>query len=170
MRAAHLPVLALAVRRQEEGSLPRADQYPYATHDPLLSFTAPSRGQEAQLTNLALPFPPRPVLLVQAHKGPGGGQRLVSRLGLEHGITAHDLLGLGEGSVGHGELPPRDADACAGQGPGKSSGLDQRAILEGVLGELGDGVQERLWRRPLVLGRFHYRKESHVLLSSWFGV
>src|SRR6266550_4742171 len=131
---------------------------------------APSRGQEAQLTNLALPFPAWPVLLVQAHEGPSGCERPVSRLRREHGIAAHDLLGLGEGSVGHGELPPRDADACAGQGPGKSSGLEQRAILAGVLGELSDGVKERLWRRPLVLGRFHYRKESHVLLSSWFGV
>src|SRR5207245_8675804 len=133
------------------------DQYSYAAHDALLSrpASAPSGGQEAQLTNLALPFPPWPVLLVQAHKG---------------GIAAHDLLGLGEGPIGHGELPPGDADARAGRGLAESSGLNQRTILEGVFGELGDGLQERLRRRPLVLGRFHYRKESHVRLSSWFGV
>src|SRR6266702_3741165 len=75
VRAADIPALALSVRCQNEGSLSRADQYSYSAHDPLLSLPAPSRGQEAQLTNLALPFPHWPVLLVQAHKGPGGRAR-----------------------------------------------------------------------------------------------
>src|SRR5438552_3147133 len=37
VRAAHVPLLALAVRCQDEGSLSRADQYPYTAHDALLS-------------------------------------------------------------------------------------------------------------------------------------
>src|SRR2546425_10759936 len=37
VRAADIPALALAVRRQDEGSLTRADQYPYTAHDALLS-------------------------------------------------------------------------------------------------------------------------------------
>src|SRR6059036_2122214 len=58
VRTAHVPLLALAVCCQDEGSLSRADQYPYTAHDPLLSCRAPSRGLEPHLTNLALPFPP----------------------------------------------------------------------------------------------------------------
>src|SRR2546425_12717191 len=64
-----------------------------------------------------------------------------SRLRLEYGIAADDLLGLGEGPVGHGQLASGHADPCARRGRGESSGLDQRAIPDGVLGELGDGVQ-----------------------------
>src|SRR2546422_6179274 len=83
VRTAHVPLLALAVCCQDEGSLSRADQYPYTAHDPLLSCRAPSRGLEPHLTNLALPFPPWPVLLVQPHESPRSLERLFSRLRLE---------------------------------------------------------------------------------------
>src|SRR6058998_2176704 len=69
VRSAHAPLLTLAVRRQDERPLPRADEYPYPAHVSLLSTesTDPpdptSRREEYQLTNLALAFPSRPVLL-----------------------------------------------------------------------------------------------------------
>src|SRR2546422_9421734 len=135
---------------------PRSTLFPYTT-----LFRSLSGGEKYQLANLALAVPPWPVLLVQSHEGPRGFERLISRLRLEYGIAADDLLGLGEGPVGHGQLASGHADPCARRGRGESSGLDQRAIPDGVLGELGDGGQERLGRRPLVLGRLHDRKESH---------
>src|SRR5213076_328950 len=39
MRAAHVPSVALPVRRQDERALARADQHPYAAHGVLLSIT-----------------------------------------------------------------------------------------------------------------------------------
>src|SRR3989442_14553482 len=110
------------------------------------SSRAPSRGEEPHLTNLALPFPPRPVLLMQSHELPRGFERLFSRIRLEHGIAADDLLSLAERPVGHRQLPSGDPDAGARRARGEASGLDQGAVPEGVLGDLGHGVQERLWR------------------------
>src|SRR2546427_5210916 len=140
------------------------------THS-FLSCRAPSRGEEPHLTNLALPFPPRPVMLMQSHELPRGFERLFSRIRLEHGIAADDLLSLAERPVGHRQLPSGDPDAGARRARGEASGLDQGAVPEGVLGELGHGVQERLWRGPPVPPCLHDRKETHrfILSSSFLG-
>src|SRR2546425_8359420 len=66
----------------------------------------PSRGDEPHLTNLALPFPPRPVLLLQPHEAPRSFERLVSRLHLEHGVAADDLLGSLKGPSVTLSFPP----------------------------------------------------------------
>src|SRR5205809_8063267 len=82
---------------------------PTRTRTPLMTRSfhdaPPSRGDEPHLPNLALPFPPRPVLLVQPHEAPPSPERLVSRLPPEHAVAADHPLGLAEGPVGHGQLP-----------------------------------------------------------------
>src|SRR2546425_12840900 len=72
----------------------------------------PSRGDEPHLTNLALPFPPRPVLLAQPHEAPRSFERLVSRLHLEHGVAADDLLGSLKGPSVTLSFPP-ETRRCA---------------------------------------------------------
>src|SRR2546422_7550661 len=70
---------------------PRSTLFPYTT-----LFRSLSGGEKYQLANLALAVPPWPVLLVQSHEGPRGFERLISRLRLEYGIAADDLLGRSE--------------------------------------------------------------------------
>src|SRR2546428_3175852 len=107
-----------------------------------------SRREERDGANLALAFPRRPVLGVQAHEG--------------------DFLGLGERPVDHRQFPSGAAHPYAGGAGAEAAGLDQRAVLERVCDELGHGVLQRLGRLPLVLGRLHDRQESHGYLPAAF--
>src|SRR2546422_1888048 len=127
-----------------------------------------SRREERDGANLALAFPRRPVLGVQAHESDRCFDRFLSRLKFEYGVAAHDFLGLGERPVDHRQVPSDAAHPYAGGAGAEAAGLDQRAVLERVCDELGHGVLQRLGRRPLVLGRLHDRKESHGYLPAAF--
>src|ERR1022692_3797051 len=65
------------------------------------------------LTNLGLALPARPVFLVKFHEADRRFDRLFLRFQLKLRIAADNLLGFGEGPVGHGHPPPGKPDAGA---------------------------------------------------------
>src|SRR5438045_9377743 len=85
----------------------------------------PSRSEVYQGAQLALAFPPRPVLGVQAHEGHRGFDRLLSRLEFEHSVAADDFLGLGVWPVDHRELPAGAAHSYAAGAGAQAAGLHQ---------------------------------------------
>src|SRR2546426_1080619 len=108
-----------------------------------------SRREERDGANLALAFPRRPMLGVQAHESDRRFDRFLSRLKFEYGVAAHDFLGLGERPVDHRQVPSDAAHPYAGGAGAEAAGLDQRAVLEGVCEALAHGVLRPPGARPL---------------------
>src|SRR6266536_85074 len=73
----------------------------------------------ADLTNLDLALPARPVLLVQVHEPNRRFDGLFLRLQLMHRVAADDLLGLGKGPIDHGDVPAGKSNAGAHRGRGE---------------------------------------------------
>jgi hypothetical protein len=65
--------------------------------------------------------------------------RFALRLHLDDRIAGDQLLRLGEGTIGHGELPSRDPDTGPLRARLESVGCDQHAGLRRVLDELPHG-------------------------------
>src|ERR1700680_4143270 len=65
------------------------------------------------LSNLGLALPSRPVFLVKFHEAHRSFDRLLLRFQFKLRITANNLLGLGERSIGHGQLPTGNPDTGA---------------------------------------------------------
>src|SRR5437879_5591258 len=86
---------------------------------------------------------------------------LALRCRLEDREAADDLLRFGERPVGNRHLALRDPHADARPARPKAPSRNHRSILQGIPRQLVDGVEQRLWRRPLVLSRLHDRKEPH---------
>src|SRR6266436_8255848 len=103
--------------------------------------------------DLRLAFPGGPVPPVQLHEAYRLLDRLVPGLHFEDGEAADELLRLGERAVGDAQLSARETDAGAHRRGQEPSGLQEEACPGAFLAQPGDGFDELLGRRAVILGR-----------------